>query len=488
MSFSQAETAMEAWPRDDVAFGVASHPRVERTRVELERLRDEHNAWLAHRRDAPESKRYKTQLDGVDTLVQNGVDQLKAGLASVDLSQSEGAIYEACRTFDLRLLWLRRVWQFFREKFDQRDGEFAETLRAADEVVWSCYHQVFHRAKALNLRPALKAGPPPLPFIEARYSPSAFPADLVPAGLQSEIDKPFLREHLNRLPVPVVRLQPACVSGPWWLVYAAHEVGHNVQYDLLKDHALVESYREAVEEAVRGSGGAEADASRWGEWSREIFADMFSVLMLGPWAIWAMVELELQGDRAMTERREQYPSGAVRLELLAAAAAAVKLDARSALRGLRPREIAACSAAGRHDITFAGAVVAASMKPLPSVGVTLARLCNFTAANFQARIGRPKQPRVQELRNALVVGRVPATTPSLDGPRLSAAASLAAWSDMMAAAGESRRSGLIEQSRKLMTDSGPPGTRAAGSVADATGAVADVVGSLLAAGQHELEA
>lgn len=90
-----------------------------------------------------------------------------------------------------------------RPGFDQRDGDLADTLRAADEIVWSCYRQVFDRAK--QIAPQLTAGLAPLPFIEPRYSPSTFPADLVPAGLQSEIDKPFLREHLNRLPVPVVR-------------------------------------------------------------------------------------------------------------------------------------------------------------------------------------------------------------------------------------------------------------------------------------------
>jgi hypothetical protein len=458
---------------------------VERSRIELERLRAEHNSWIARRSGTPEAERYKTQIEAIDRLIQNGVDQLTADLPSVDLSMSEGAVYEACRTFDLRLLWLRRVWQFFREKFDQRDGDLADTLRAADEIVWSCYQQVFERAR--QIAPEIKAGAAPLPFIEPRYSPSTFPADLVPAGLQSEIDKPFLREHLNRLPVPVVRLQPGCVSGPWWLVYAAHEVGHNVQYDLLPGHALVELYRELVEATVRSSGGAAADASRWGEWSREIFADIFSVLTMGPWAIWAMVELELQRETAMAERREQYPSGAVRLELLAATAAAVNLSAEPALRGIRPREIAARSAAGSHDIAFADAVVAASMGPLPSVPVSLARLCNFRVSDFQTG-ATGNRTRVHPLRAALVEGREPVAVASLDGARLSAAASLAAWSDVMTTADEAERSSLAERSLRLIRTSGPPGTRASATVVDATDAAADIVSSLLAAGPEQLEA
>jgi hypothetical protein len=485
VSFLRRDSLTASRSHDGAMAGAAFHPRVERTRVELKRLRGEHVEWKRRRRNAVGAERYKTQLDAIDTLVECGVDQLEGGLDSVDLSLSEGAIYEACRTFDLRLLWLRRVWQFFREKFDQRDSELADTLRAADEIVWSCYHQVFERARKMAL--SQKAGSAPLPFIEPRYSPSTFPADLVPAGLQSEIDKPFLREHLNRLPVPVVRLQPGCVSGPWWLVYAAHEVGHNVQYDLLEGQALVDGYRELVKEAVRGSGGSAADVSRWGEWSREIFADIFSVLMMGPWAIWAMVELELQGNIAMSERREQYPSGAVRLALLAATATAVKLDARAALRGLNPQQIASSSGAGRRDITFTDAVVAASMKPLPAVPTTLARLCNFNVTDFQGGTGG-KPPRVEALRRVLAADRDPIASAALDGPRLGAAASLAAWSDVMTTADEPRRSRLSKRSLRLITDSGPPGTRARDSVIDATDAVADVMNSLLAAERHELEA
>jgi hypothetical protein len=211
------------------------------------------------------------------------------------------------------------------------------------------------------------------------------------------------------------------------------------------------------------------------------------VLMMGPWAIWAMVELEWQSDAAMAEPREQYPSGAVRLELMAATAAAVKLDPEPALRGLRPRDIASRSEAGRRDVTFAHAVVAASMEPLPfpAKPTTLARLCNFQATYFQASAGKPSQ--VKMLRQALVAGQVPATSASLDGPRLGAAASLAAWSDVMATADDSKRSSLSEQSLRLITQSGPPGTRASEATVDAVGAVAGVVGSLLAAGRQELE-
>jgi hypothetical protein len=470
--------------RGDERDNSISLARVQRTRIELHRLRTDHEAWISRQREKPEAERYKTQLEAIDRLIDRSADRLRTELKSLDLSVSQAAIYEACRTFDLRILWLRRVWQFFREKLDQRDTDLGDVLRAADEIVWSCYQQVFERAR--QIAPELKAGASPLPFIESRYSPSTFPADLVPSGLQSEIDRPFLRENLNRLPVPVVRLQPSCVTGPWWLVYAAHEVGHNVHYDLLEGKALVDAYQELVERTVRDAKGNEADASRWGGWSREIFADVFSVLMMGPWAVWAMVELELQGDEGMVARREQYPSAVVRLELLAATADAVGLDGRSALRGLRPREVAARSVGATRDLEFVDAVVAASLGVLPGTSVKLARLCNFRLSDFQSTENR-EWGRVEALRATLVTGGMPVLEPALESPRLAASGSLAAWSSLMGAADEHRRSSLAEQSLRLIKDSGPPGTRASGAQLDATAAAVDVASALLAAGRDDLE-
>lgn len=493
MSYSQRDIgALGA----DTRFGAISGARIARSQVELERLRDEHKTWLAHRRTqpstdlhaTPDAERYKTQLSAVSALIESGVQQLAAGLGSLDPALSEGAIYEACRTFDLRLLWLRRVWDFFREKFDQRDGDLADTLRAADEIVWSCYRQVFDRAR--QIAPQLTPGPAPLPFIEPRYAPSTFPADLVPAGLQSEIDKPFLREHLNRLPVPVVRLQPACVSGPWWLVYAAHEVGHNIQYDLLEGKAMVGQYQELVGNAVRAERGDAADVTRWRRWSREIFADVYSVFMTGPWAVWAMTDLELQTDSAMLQRRELYPSAVVRLALLAASAGALGLDTRFALRGIDPQQIAARSAEVSRDMAFVEPVVRASLGPLPSIEVTLTRLCRFRAADFQLT-GGGQRTRVDTLRGKLAratdLDRAADGDGSLDGPRLAVSASLAAWSAAMATADDTARKRLAARSRSLIRSSGPPGTRASSTRADLTGVAADVVSSLLAAGPDELE-
>ena len=56
---------------------------------------------------------------------------------------------------------------------------------------------------------------------------------------------------------------------------------------------------------------------RWREWSPEIFADWYSVLTMGQWALWAMAQFELQAQTDMLKPRRSYPSALARLHLLA---------------------------------------------------------------------------------------------------------------------------------------------------------------------------
>lgn len=138
--------------------------RKEQTKLELCRLHKELLVWLEHRRKKDEQQQYTTQLNAIESLIGGAIKDMRPDLKALDLSASPGEFYEKCRLIDLRIVWLRRVWQFFREKFDQRDDkQIGPLLRAADEVIWSCYRQIFSTTEWLE--PPVRQGPHPYPLL-----------------------------------------------------------------------------------------------------------------------------------------------------------------------------------------------------------------------------------------------------------------------------------------------------------------------------------
>lgn len=439
--------------------------RREQTLAELDRLQERVGIWLAKREQADERRQYRTQLRALRTLLSQAAEVLRAAIEQLDPDAlREGAFYDQCRAHDLRVLWLRRVWDFFREKFDQRDDvELGPLLRAADEVVWSCHQPVFDGAR--TWLGSMGQGAAPLPFVEPWYSPEAYPSDLVPDDLRLAGDAVLPASYLNRLPVPVVRLPPICVGSPWWLVYLAHEVGHHVQHDLLENLGLVRLFRERIEDAVRREAGS-AVAATWGAWTEEIFADVFSVLMAGPAAVGAMAELEMRNAGDMVQRRPRYPAPVVRLALLAdtvGRASRGSLDGRMALRDLQLDQLAAAHATTRDDLALVGLVVGAVLEPLPGLGTSLLNLCGFDAADFAP------EGAVEEWALTLQgqADRQPEAT--VRAPRLVASAAFLAWAEMVGRTTDrpwsERRRELAAATLEQIERNRPEGTREAPAAA-----------------------
>ncbi len=461
----------------------SNRARRDQTEDAIDRLTAEVRTWLCHRRDSDKHGQHGAQLDAVESLVCGGATRLGQAVRLIEVSQPTGDLFEECRLYDLRILWLRRVWQYFREKFDQRDDPVLKlVLEAADDVVWSCYQQVYRVTE--HLAPELTGGPAPLPYIEPWYAPEAFPAELVPAGLKSEVDVGFLREYLNKLPIPVVRLQPACVGAPWWLVYLGHEIGHHVQFGILPKMTLVGQFRETLTDAVLSCEGSDEEVARWNSWSIEIFADIFGLLLLGSWFLWAMVELELQAADKMLVRRSGYPSPVVRLRLLALAAGRLgfKSEEALALRGLVPDPAVDGTEVGR-DLMMAERVVDAAFGRIPGLPETLPSLCAFRIEDH-----RPGGA-VDRWRDMLTGGEVVPAERKLPSSRLVASAAVAAWADIIAEdqsdeQRSARRRALAAMTIQVISDNAEPETRAAIEVPGVEGG--DLADLLLQASRQQL--
>jgi hypothetical protein len=356
-------------------------------------------------------------------------------------------VYDQCRNYDQSVIWVNRLWSFFRDKFDQRDEpqRIGPLLKAADEVIWSCYWQVFATNQIAPQHPA------PLCYIEPEYSPAAIVSDQpMPHGLRLEADVDFLDEFLATLPLPVLRLPPWCVNAPWWLVFIAHEVGHHIQHEL----DLVESFQQRLREAAQKAAASPAESKAWGDWGEEIFADLFSLLMVGQWALWAMTDVELSTSTEMLAPKPRYPSAVVRLALMAEIATQLKLDTPPALRGVDLQAIAQ----GNLNFGLVKAMAEAALTWFQEHCGAPADFCGFDRTTFQ------DGGAIENWANLLRAPAPPPGEKNLASARQIVSGAIAAWAEVSGIADVQQRveekTRLIKHTLQALQESGPEGTRA----------------------------
>ncbi|MCA9538958.1 MAG: hypothetical protein KC620_08715, partial [Myxococcales bacterium] len=389
----------------------------------VEALSTEVEAWLGQRRAADPAQRHHSQLDALSALLTGAASALAQKADGLPDQGERGAVFRACAELDQRTDWLRRVFVSYAERFDQRDDPLlGPVLAAADEVVWSCYRPVYGAEPNLAQRPA------PLPFFEPEHAPRALPSDLVPRDLQRGGGE-LLQKYLEMLPIPLIGLPRAAVAEPWWLIFAAHEVGHHVQYALGKDRGMVGAFAKALKGKVTDDGDAAAD---WFDWGKEVFADLFSVASVGPWAVWALVELELTEPGAMgMPRGSVYPPAAVRLALCQAAWQALSGgdddpgDPGDPLRAIDPAALARLPRV-KADLGRAATIAQAVTERLPDGHESFEELAGFEPETFDD----------EHAKAAMALDGLIATTDMrfLWAPRRLIAASTAAWAKLAAEA------------------------------------------------------
>jgi hypothetical protein len=453
--------------------------RWEQSMAEFSRLRFDFETWrgAASKFNGESEGQYQTQLASIHQLIDGALKQVQASLENVDRQGSEGPVYEECRTYDLRANWIRRVWRFFADKFDQRiTGPFQGYLRAADEVVWSCYRPAF---EAVN---GGAASAVPMPYVEPWFSPSATPAqaEFLPPEFLKEIDKSFQEKVLSKLPVPVLRLPFDQVATPWWLVLVAHEVGHFLQYQLLSGKSLVGAYKDVVTGALGKV--SKDDAKDWDQWSCELFADLVSVFLVGPASLKAITELELARDASLLAGRDDYPPVAVRLGFLAEILKRVLSEevAKAALGCLDPAGLAGGDADAVRRLAQAMKVAEASLARLGRLPQDLGTLCGFRREHFEPRTlpGAKKAPSRVAQWALQLLRRQTSGEQTLEAARLAAAGAWLAWERRIAEQAEPPQDSekrktwretlqlslkdLGDDSIEVMKASHPPGERAGG--------------------------
>ncbi|HEV3170985.1 MAG TPA: hypothetical protein VGZ32_11625 [Actinocrinis sp.] len=122
-------------------------------------------AWGTAKRGDARFRRFSAHFDVLDRMLFRMLDVLEESAATVRGPSSE--VYGAFRSLEASLLRVERVFSWYADKYDQRErADAGEVLRAADELVLSCWSQAFAAAPA-------KRPTGPLVFLEATAGPCA---------------------------------------------------------------------------------------------------------------------------------------------------------------------------------------------------------------------------------------------------------------------------------------------------------------------------
>jgi hypothetical protein len=448
--------------------------RIAESLGEMRALAAEIDAWNARWDGITSRGAHHTHIDRLTALTQDLIGKLIASTNAIDQNTDITTVYQQCRRQDERLLHVRRLWRWYADKLDQRagfndqnaaeKGDTASALRAADELIWSCWKTAF-QAFGYKTLPAA-----PIPYLAPQFSASATPRSNPPPDLRPGKDD-LLIEHVQRLPLPVIALPPICQRRPWWLVIAAHEAGHHVQFEI---PGLEKATQDAVTAAVD-------DPRPWLPWCRELFADACAVLLAGPAVTWAIAELEAANPPDVCPS-PSYPPPAIRLAVAHSVAEKAKIT---------PNTTGGASAGARTSplqgslATSIDPVAEALLGLRPAGGPELRALANSTAKAYA-------RGTIAAWQQDLLSASEPIPVRKLEAARFCTAGSVAAWQQLAryqeAEAGEpvdresddARVAHLARQVLAVLPDCAEPGTRAAPADFDAATLADSIFRDLLA--------
>lgn len=240
-------------------------------RLERKALLDNFESWGNITTNVGEWQKHFTQVRRIKVLLRPLVAADEQAAA-----EDEGAALVRLERQARELRFAQRAWLYFRTKLELRESkERQPLLRCADEFAWSCYRPAWETARQAQTIAVNDLKEPPLiyftadaaPFVQVRagrYNPEGVrPADAAAFG------------DLLALPIPIIGMPWSHLTQVALTVALAHEVGHAVDEDF--------GVGAAVDAAIGGLGETLAErGTAWLAWRRELFADVYGALCVGP--------------------------------------------------------------------------------------------------------------------------------------------------------------------------------------------------------------
>jgi hypothetical protein len=257
-------------------------------------------------------------------------------------AKQDGTVLEDAQNVESLVLGLRRIWEFFRSKLTQRrDPKMLLFLQAADELAWACYKPM------LDLHTSSQRREPPLVFLNGGLSPfalsrdQAFLAEDVPGqALTGKTYDPILQH----LPIPVIGVPWNQVAHLPDLPVVAHETGHAVEQDFGLHGPVLDNLKLKL-------GAGSPHLAHWEAWSKEVFADLWGCLKLGPAYANSLMDFLASGQKVIENEvasaSEKYPTAHLRVLLCVEALKLMKFkDESAALESEWKRQYQNCKTNG----------------------------------------------------------------------------------------------------------------------------------------------
>jgi hypothetical protein len=289
--------------------------RAEQSQRVVAWLDDNIKSWLKKTREGPFGPNHFTHLNILEAILRGHLTKLSEFTRSLSEKTPLAELHEQARLADATAAWIGQLWDYYRSRFDQRSNdEYRATLNAADEVIWSCYSELVPAGKTIPL-----AFIDDQPRVTAIFQSGVLPAEVIPdQGVAELID------YIQKLPIPLIGLSPVVVSAPWWLALIGHEIGHHLHNDEL----CLNDFRQYL--TAKANTISKTAATRWEKWASEIFADWYSVLAMGQWAVISLAEQVWDVPRELCgSAAAGYPPSIVRFEFMTRLTSACGLPVES---------------------------------------------------------------------------------------------------------------------------------------------------------------
>lgn len=217
---------------------------------------------------------HRSQLTALNDMMTSLTDRQRELLKNRPKPAASREYAEAELAFTDEVVGAYELWSAFRSVFEQRREErICRTLDAADLVAASAYRTAMDQAVKWKVVKATEYREPPLVCADAVGSPATAARGSQVSGLTSTIQ----RYRSKLMPIPLVLFPADRLDDIWTYSTLAHEVGHDLEADLVFSSEAIE----AAGAAIKAAGAGDASLDAWRAWGNEVVADAVGVTLAG---------------------------------------------------------------------------------------------------------------------------------------------------------------------------------------------------------------